>query len=30
MPHPREIYVCYEDSVPQNITEIAFRLNLTL
>lgn len=30
MPHPREFYVCYEDSVPQNITEVAFKLGISL
>ncbi|KAJ9581085.1 hypothetical protein L9F63_023742, partial [Diploptera punctata] len=28
-PHPREVYVCYHDSAPQNMVEIAFRLGLT-
>nr|CAD7438326.1 unnamed protein product [Timema bartmani] len=27
-PSPREVYVCYHDSAPQNMVEIAFRLNL--
>ncbi|KAG5874050.1 hypothetical protein JTB14_034626 [Gonioctena quinquepunctata] len=26
MPHPKEVYVCYHDSVPQNAIEIAFKL----
>ncbi|XP_046835061.1 protein inturned isoform X2 [Vespa crabro] len=26
-PHPKELYVCYQDSAPQNLVEIAFRLN---
>ncbi|XP_043283272.1 protein inturned isoform X2 [Venturia canescens] len=26
-PEPKEFYVCYEDSVPQNIVEMAFKLN---
>ena len=25
-PHPRECYVCYHDSAPQVIIELAFRL----
>nr|XP_018899633.1 PREDICTED: protein inturned [Bemisia tabaci] len=29
LPHPREIYVCYEDTVPQNMVEIAFRIALS-
>lgn len=29
MPTPREVYVCYEDSSPQNLVELAFRLALT-
>uniref|UniRef100_A0A1B6CYB8 Protein inturned n=1 Tax=Clastoptera arizonana TaxID=38151 RepID=A0A1B6CYB8_9HEMI len=28
-PHPREVYVCYIDSAPQNLVEIAFRLALS-
>ncbi|PNF22078.1 Protein inturned [Cryptotermes secundus] len=28
-PHPREVYVCYHDSAPQNMVEIAFRLGLS-
>lgn len=30
MPHPREFYVCYEDTVPQNLTEMAFKLGVSL
>lgn len=26
-PHPKELYVCYEESVPQNVIEMVFRLN---
>nr|XP_034172113.1 protein inturned isoform X1 [Osmia lignaria] len=26
-PHPKELYVCYEDSAPQNLIEIAFKLH---
>ncbi|KAK3909822.1 Protein inturned [Frankliniella fusca] len=29
MPSPREVYICYEDSAPQNMIELAFRLALT-
>ncbi|XP_034243272.1 protein inturned [Thrips palmi] len=29
MPASREVYVCYEDSAPQNLVELAFRLALT-
>lgn len=25
-PHPKELYVCYQDSAPQNLIEIAFQL----
>ncbi|KAJ8939448.1 hypothetical protein NQ318_023074 [Aromia moschata] len=28
MPHPREVYVCYQDSIPQNIIEMAFKINI--
>nr|CAD7599221.1 unnamed protein product [Timema genevievae] len=28
-PSPREVYVCYHDSAPQNMVEIAFRLGLS-
>ncbi|KAK0091973.1 hypothetical protein PV326_002431 [Microctonus aethiopoides] len=28
-PHVKEFYVCYEDSVPQNLIEMAFRLHGT-
>ncbi|RZF45185.1 hypothetical protein LSTR_LSTR009956 [Laodelphax striatellus] len=28
-PHPKEIYVCYQESAPQNMVEIAFRLALS-
>lgn len=28
MPHPREVYICYQDTVPQNIVEIAFKINM--
>ncbi|KAF7272761.1 hypothetical protein GWI33_014470 [Rhynchophorus ferrugineus] len=28
MPHPKELYVCYQDSIPQNIVELAFKINL--
>lgn len=27
-PHVREMYVCYNDMIPQNILELAFKLNL--
>lgn len=29
LPHPREkeVYVCYQDSTPQNLVEMTFRLN---
>lgn len=27
-PHPKELYVCYQDSAPQNLIEIAFQLHL--
>lgn len=26
-PHPKELYVCYQDSAPQNLIEIAFQLH---
>ncbi|XP_015599831.1 protein inturned [Cephus cinctus] len=26
-PHPKELYVCYQDTAPQNLVEMAFRLN---
>nr|XP_023014516.1 protein inturned isoform X2 [Leptinotarsa decemlineata] len=26
MPQPKEVYVCYQDSIPQNMIEIAFKL----
>ncbi|XP_071571917.1 protein inturned isoform X1 [Temnothorax nylanderi] len=26
-PHPKELYVCHQDSAPQNLIEIAFRLH---
>lgn len=26
-PQPRELYVCYRDSTPQSLVEMAFRLN---
>ena len=26
-PHAKEFYVCYEDSAPQNMIEMAFKLN---
>ncbi|KAK5650403.1 hypothetical protein RI129_001432 [Pyrocoelia pectoralis] len=26
IPHPREVYVCYQDTIPQNIVEISFKL----
>nr|CAD7405854.1 unnamed protein product [Timema cristinae] len=29
-PSPREVYVCYHDSAPQNMVEIAFRLGLSV
>ncbi|XP_018331064.1 protein inturned [Agrilus planipennis] len=29
-PHPREVYICYHESVPQNIVEVAYKLSLTL
>lgn len=25
-PHPKELYICYQDSAPQNLIEIAFKL----
>ncbi|XP_017889125.1 protein inturned [Ceratina calcarata] len=25
-PHPKELYVCYQDSAPQNLIEMAFKL----
>ncbi|CAL7946624.1 unnamed protein product [Xylocopa violacea] len=25
-PHPKELYVCYQDSAPQNLIEVAFKL----
>ncbi|KAJ8970259.1 hypothetical protein NQ317_018121 [Molorchus minor] len=28
MPHPKEVYICYQDSIPQNIIEIAFKMNI--
>ncbi|XP_023311186.1 protein inturned [Anoplophora glabripennis] len=28
VPHPREMYVCYQDSIPQNLIEIAFKMNM--
>ncbi|XP_046985354.1 protein inturned isoform X1 [Schistocerca americana] len=28
-PHPREVYVCYQDCTSQNMVEIAFRLALS-
>ncbi|XP_048515157.1 protein inturned isoform X3 [Athalia rosae] len=28
-PQPRELYVCYNDDVPQSLIEMAFRLNTT-
>ncbi|XP_030767926.1 protein inturned [Sitophilus oryzae] len=28
MPHPKEVYVCYQDSVPQNVVELAFKISL--
>ncbi|XP_012278022.1 protein inturned isoform X2 [Orussus abietinus] len=27
VPHPKELYVCYEDIAPQNLIEMAFRLD---
>lgn len=27
VPHPRELYVCHKDGVPQNLIEMAFRLH---
>lgn len=29
MPHPRELYVCYQDNVPQNMIDIAFKLGIS-
>ncbi|KAF5301487.1 hypothetical protein FQR65_LT08790 [Abscondita terminalis] len=26
IPHPREVYICYQDTIPQNIIEISFKL----
>ncbi|XP_043256589.1 protein inturned [Colletes gigas] len=26
-PHPKELYVCYQDSAPQNLIEVAFKLH---
>ncbi|KAG7201957.1 hypothetical protein KM043_004661 [Ampulex compressa] len=26
IPHPKELYVCYQDCAPQNLVEIAFKL----
>ncbi|XP_011142011.1 protein inturned [Harpegnathos saltator] len=26
-PHPKELYICYQDSAPQNLIEIAFQLH---
>ncbi|CAH0559223.1 unnamed protein product [Brassicogethes aeneus] len=28
MPHPKEVYVCYNESVPQNLVELAFKMNI--
>lgn len=28
-PNKREVYVCYEEGVPQNMIEIAFRLDIS-
>lgn len=28
-PHKREVYVCYEEGVPQNMVEIAFKLSMS-
>ncbi|XP_060525407.1 protein inturned isoform X2 [Cylas formicarius] len=28
MPHPREVYVCYQELVPQNMVELAFKIGL--
>ncbi|KAI4458438.1 protein inturned [Holotrichia oblita] len=30
MPYPREMYVCYQDTIPQNLIDIAFKLGITL
>ncbi|EEZ98662.1 protein inturned [Tribolium castaneum] len=30
MPHPREVYVCYQENIPQNIIELAFKIDLDL
>ncbi|XP_050305773.1 protein inturned [Anthonomus grandis grandis] len=27
-PHPKELYICYQDAVPQNLVELAFKINL--
>ncbi|XP_053978115.1 protein inturned isoform X1 [Hylaeus volcanicus] len=26
-PHPKELYICYQDSAPQNLIEVAFKLH---
>ncbi|CAG9860502.1 unnamed protein product [Phyllotreta striolata] len=28
MPHPKELYVCYRDGIPQNLIEMAFKINM--
>ncbi|KAL3279394.1 hypothetical protein HHI36_016904 [Cryptolaemus montrouzieri] len=27
-PHVREVYVCYNDAIPQNLIELAFKMNM--
>lgn len=27
-PHPQELYVCYQDSIPQNLVDFAFKISL--
>lgn len=27
-PHPRQVFVCFRDSAPQNLVELSFRLGL--
>lgn len=28
-PNKREVYVCYEEGIPQNMVEIAFKLGVS-
>lgn len=28
MPHPKELYVCYQDTIPQNLVDLAFKISL--